>query len=129
MKSNIHKIVVIFDADYGPNLGSLEKDFHIWIKKSEANDETIKNYMSLREAQGLDPLAHGITHFDDSSLNPGLLECIWDHHGDFAHDPPLSEIKIIGLELNSSVSELIKNFQFEVTSSTEGEFTVINMEK
>ncbi len=64
----------------------------------------------------MNPLAHGVTKFDGTELTPDLLESIWDHHGEFAHDPPLSRMKIIGLNLDKQLTDLLEEYDLEMCS-------------
>lgn len=121
-----HKIAVVFDPTFGDLLCSLAKAVHVWITHSPINDEAIRKYLDQNDfdCDG-DPLASGITKFDGSEITSDLLESIWDHHGDFAHDPPLSEMRIIGLTPDQSLLDLLLEFGFEIVSREPDEFTVV----
>lgn len=109
-------IVVVFDPDFGERLCALTDEFHVWVTSSEPNDEAIKNHMIQRRQQGIDPLAHGVTKFYGTELTSDLLESIWDHHGEFADDPPLSRMRMIGLKLDKQLTDLLEDYDFEVCS-------------
>jgi hypothetical protein len=115
-----HKIAVVFDPSCGDKLSELMKKFHVWVTRSENNDEVIKRYIEQLES---DPMPHGITKFEGTELTPELLENIWDHHGEFAHDPPLSEMIFIGLELQESTIDLLEDFGFKINSHGNGEIS------
>jgi hypothetical protein len=125
-----HEIAVVFDPDFGDKLCELTDKFHCWVTSSEANDQAIKSHMKQRCQQGMNPLAHGVTEFEGTELTSSLLEDIWDHHGEFSHDPPLSKMKIIGLKLDKRLTDLLEDYDFEVPS-TEGtmEFEVVAREE
>ena len=49
------------------------------------------------------------------------LELVEDHHGEFAHDPPLSEVLIVGLDPTNAVLGVLREWGFiEIQSSVEG---------
>lgn len=120
-----HKIVVVFDPNFGEKLCSLTDQFHVWVTCSKSNDQAIKNYTAQRCKKGIDPLAHGVTYFEGTELTPDLLESIWDHHGEYAHEPPLSEMKIIGLELDKALVDLLEVNDFNVRSHSHREIDVV----
>jgi hypothetical protein len=120
-----HKIAVVFDPEFGERLCTLTENIHVWTISSQTNDKAIKAYMSQRRSRGDDPLAHGITEFEGTDLTPELMETIWDHHGEFTHDPPLSEMMIIGLSLRQPMIDLLYEYGFEIVSCEHGDFTVI----
>ena len=49
------------------------------------------------------------------------LELVEDHHGEFAHDPPSSEVLIVGLEPTGAVFGVLREWGFiEIQSRAEG---------
>jgi hypothetical protein len=114
-----HKIAVIFDVDFGMALLELADEMYVWVASSEKNDAAVKAYASqVGISKGVnDPLSSGVTKFEGVTMTPALLDTIWEHHGEYAHEPPLAEMKVIGLALDKHIIEMFEEFDFEVKSS------------
>ncbi len=119
-----HKIAVVFDPEYGVELLKLATEMHVWAINSEKNYDVFRDQGSIPYIES-DPLATGITIFEGTELTPDLLDSIWDHHGEYAHEPPLSEMKIVGLELDKDLVDLLEDYDFNVCSHSDGEFVVV----
>ncbi len=119
-----HKIAVVFDPEYGVELLKFAKEMHVWAINSEKNNDVFRAQGSI-PYNDCDPLATGITIFEGSEMTAGFLDTICEHHGEFAHEPPLSEMKIIGLELGKDLVVLLEEYDFNVCSHSDGEFDVV----
>ncbi len=119
------KIAVVFDPDFGEKLCPLFEKFHVWVTFSKSNDQAINKYLAQKRKE-IGPLAHGITQFEETELTPDLLDEIWEHHGEYSQDPPLSAMKIIGLELDRAIVDLLEEYDFKVCSHSAGEFDVVD---
>ena len=119
-----HKIAVVFDPEYGVELLKLAKEMHVWAINSEKNNDVFRAQGSIPYNDS-DPLATGITIFEGSEMTSDFLDTICEHHGEFAHEPPLSEMKIIGLDLDKALVELLEEYDYIVCSNSDREFEVV----
>ena len=102
-----HWVAVVFDEDARNFLTSLAQRCHVWLVASDKNTDSARLYWD-RAAPVEDALASGVTVFERKEGQPAaalatVLELIEDHHGEFAHDPPLNEVLIVGLEPRDAV--------------------------
>ena len=126
-----HRIAVVFDGSFGDRLQSLARKLHVWIMKSPENEAAVQKYAAtVAQTPDEDPLGRdsGVTIFDGNELTEGLVESIWDHHGEFAHDPPLSAVIVIGKEASQSEESVLAAYGFQVIERQEGAFTAVAAE-
>ncbi|MBN9682351.1 MULTISPECIES: hypothetical protein [unclassified Corallococcus] len=103
-----HKVGIVVDPGFGDRVAELARVFHVWVVESRENTPVIQGIWKsgLVEAAA-DPLAVGVTSFatfEGESLEEMCARIADDvnvHHGEFAHDPPWSEIEVFGGKLTS----------------------------
>jgi len=122
-----YRIALVFDKFYGEKLFDLAENLYVWIIGSETNRKYVKDYWDTHPAnESIDPatggrcfrlnLDKGVTMMEDVStpFDSELLDDLWDHHGMYAHDPPLSEILVIGLPFTDDVKRTIDDYGLSV---------------
>jgi hypothetical protein len=120
------KVGLIVDRNFGPRIARLAQSFHVWAIESPANTRFIREFWkSESQTSERYPLATGITSFvagDNESPEQACARIAGDvnqHHGEFAHDLPWSELQVFGVELSEIVREVFKEIgatTFEPTS-------------
>lgn len=107
------KVGIVVERNFGERLAALARSFHIWVIKSPVNTPFIKEYWSGEpQSPAHDPLASGITSFTpDDNESPEdacarIAGDVEDHHGEFAQDPPWSEIEVFGVKLSDRLREV-----------------------
>jgi len=121
----MYRIVLVVDEHFGCKLLELVHTGYVWIVQSGDND-----LWTERVTEGLpdtdDPLTQGVSSFvreqneSTESLVIRVLDMIDEHHGEFAHEPPWSEVQVIGMELTDTVVEASRAYgvtQCETTRS------------
>ena len=101
------------DRNLGEGLATLARSFHVWVVESPSNTPAIQRFWTMDR---LDPNAglidRGITSF---AANEGesveemcvrIAEDIDEHHGEFAHDPPWTEIEVFGVPLSKRLEDV-----------------------
>ena len=134
---SLYRIVLVFDKNYGEKLLDLASNHYVWIIGSEINFKYARHYWETYPAEEyIDPeteirgiqedLDKGITVLEDISVpfDNELLDMLWDHHGIYAHDPPLSEILVIGLPLTDNVKHTINDYDLSTIAQGDGWFLV-----
>jgi len=115
-----HRVSVVFDKDFGSALTELAERSHVWLVDSPANSRAAAEVEHRRKV-GADALEEGVTVFRAPAGPPpvaldALLELIEDHHGEYAHDPPVDEILVIGLTPNEQLHAVLGEWGYFVAS-------------
>ena len=126
MSNNFHEIALIFDSEFGDKFRPISDHMHVWLVKSSANEAAFLAYSqrAVPDGDDEDDLSSGVTMFAKPKLDETLLETIWDHHGEYAHQPPLTRITVIGLEPNQQTLAMFGQYDFVFKKSVEGGFVV-----
>lgn len=130
-----HRVALVFDREYGKKLYDLADTMHTWIIGTRINRYYVERYWQDHPSeQGYDEehgvvwkkidLDHGVTLMEDEneSFSTELLGDIDNHHGEYAHDPPLSEILVIGLPLTDEVMAVIEDYELTIEDKNENSF-------
>ena len=101
------KVGLILDRNFGPRIDGLAQTFHVWVVESPTNKPFIQRFWQSGQSDiHSDPLELGITSFGAYEDEPPEATCarlaadLDEHHGDFAREPPWSEIEVFGARLN-----------------------------
>ena len=132
-----YQIALVFDHMYGDKLFNLADKMYTWIIGSKENYSAAKRYWdkfplkkTFDSVTGcfyteMD-LDKGVTVMENIStpFDCELLNDIWDHHGKYAHSPPLTEILIIGLPLTDQVRMTLDEYGLKIISQKDDWFVV-----
>lgn len=109
------KVGLVVDRNFGQRVAALARSFHVWIIESPGNTPFIKAFWNGEpQSPDGDPLASGITSFtadDKESPEDACARIAGDvdeHHGEFAQDPPWSELEVFGVKLSDKLMEAFK---------------------
>jgi hypothetical protein len=124
-----YKIGLVVDRKFGERLSELARSFHVWAVESPDNTPVIQRVWEI-ECSGIaaDPLGPGITSFEASELESPEDMCariasdLDEHHGEFAHDPPWSEIEVFGVKLSVGLQDVFEDFGATVFEPTHDGF-------
>lgn len=113
MSSHSYKIGIVVDRNFGGRIPELARSFHIWVVESPDNIAVIHRFWKTERAEpGADPLGPGITSFRAGDLESPEEICariageVDEHHGEFAHAPPWSEIEVYGVALSTRLQDI-----------------------
>lgn len=126
MASPPYRVGLIVDRNFGDRISDLARAFHVWVIASPRNSPVIRAFWN-GQSRGHDEdlLASGITSFDATDQESPEDSCVRmaseldEHHGEFSHDPPWSEIAVFGAKLSASVKNAFAEIgatSFESTS-------------
>jgi hypothetical protein len=98
---------LVVDRNFGDRLAELARSFHVWVVESPANTPVIQRIWNNEpSASAGDQLGAGVTSFVANEKEFPEAICariagdLEEHHGEFAHDPPWSEIEVFGVKLS-----------------------------
>ena len=120
-----HLVAIVFDEHASVGLSALADRCHVWLVESEENQKAAQSYWARANPVD-DELASGVTIFARGAelLEQALemaLELVEDHHGEFAHDPPVNEVLVVGSEPTDALLGVLREWGFtEIQSSAEG---------
>jgi hypothetical protein len=106
-----HKVGLVVDRRFGNRLLDLERSIHLWVVESPANSVIVQQIWSTEESSRKDDLSSGVTSFQASDSESPEETCLRiasdldEHHGEFGHNPPWSEIEVFGTELTPSLRQ------------------------
>jgi len=111
-----HRVAVVFDEHSSVLLPPLASRCHVWLADSDENQAAAKEYWGRAEPVD-DELASGVTTFTREERLPEdaldvALELIEDHHGEFAHDPAVDEVLVIGLKPTEAVISVLRDWGY-----------------
>lgn len=119
------KVGLVVDRSFGSRIDALARSFHVWVVASPSNKPFIQRFwQSEQPAIGADPLDLGITSFEAAeSESPEetcarITEELDEHHGEFAQEPPWSEIEVLGACLTPRLRQAFESIgatSFEAT--------------
>lgn len=125
-----HLVAIVVDPHYGDALKALAGSHHVWVVRSLANDRATWSVWSVGVSGAEDdPMGPGATLFDaipgesrESMCERIALE-VQEHHGEFGHDPPWSEIRVIGVSVDPNLEELFRDIGAQSVVVSEDGFT------
>jgi hypothetical protein len=119
-----HKVILVFDRAFGERLVEMAQKNYVWIIGSPANEIAVRKYAStVRWSEGEDPLGSGVTTFESAEINEPFMENLWEHHGEYSHNPPLSEIVVIGASLTKTAADAWSEYGFIISQQERDGFT------
>lgn len=118
-----HKVGLVVDQGFGDRVAELARAFHVWVVDSRENTPVIQRVWKsgLVEA-AVDPLAVGVTSFaalegeSPEAMCARIAGAVDEHHGEFAHDPPWTEIEVFGVKLTAALQDVFE--ELEATACT-----------
>jgi hypothetical protein len=114
MNPRPQRVAVVLDPEFGDKLMELATSVHVWAVDSQANkaaaDRYVRGLKDRNPCEGEIKLT--LTIFSREELDSGFLETLEDHHGEYAQDPPWSEIEVFGGSLVKSTQELLEEWGF-----------------
>jgi hypothetical protein len=111
----MYRIALVVDESFGRRVIELAKEVYVWLVQSKENDRWASAALEL-SSDSEDPLLRGVSTFaraggeQTDDLIVSLLELIDDHHGEFAHDPPWSEIDVIGAAVTPKIEDAARKY-------------------
>jgi hypothetical protein len=104
-----HRVGLVLDRKFGNRVQALSERMHVWMVDSEANRRSAEIiWAATKNADSRDPLEHGVTLFDSpegqtpEEMILNIIDTILEHHSEWEHDPPISELEIHGAPDNET---------------------------
>ncbi len=108
-----YKVGLVVDRRFGARISAVARSFHVWVVESQENTPVIQEvWRSERSEPESDPLGRGVTSFGASEQESPEEICarivgdVDEHHNEFAHDPPWSEIEVFGVKLSPRLQDV-----------------------
>lgn len=113
MSSQAYRVGLVVDRRFGDRILKLFRHFHLWVVRSPINSPAIAKAWAASGPSD-DQLEQGVTSFlageteTPHQMCERIAETIDEHHGEFAHDPPWSEIEVFGAFLTERLREVFR---------------------
>ena len=112
----LHEVAIVVDRDFGAKLSKLTQQYHVWIVESSANTPAIQDEWAKEPGDpSTDPLGPGATAFEaapDETLQAMCARIAYqveEHHGEHGHQPPWSEVRVLGTSLDPYLEKVFRN--------------------
>ncbi len=114
MSETQHPVAIVLDPAYGDRVAALATKMHVWMCESPANIDAARRFWEGESKDESDPLATGITTFrpiagaSPEEVCAAILNDVEEHHGEYAHEPPLSAVLVVGARALSPLKEALE---------------------
>ncbi len=130
MTAQNNKVGIVVDRNFGSRIPELARLFHVWVVESPRNTPVIQQFWETTERASpeADPFEDGITSFEAEEMESAqemcerIAEDVDNHHGEFAHDPPWSEIEVYGVSLDEHLRKVFEELGATLISPTSDGF-------
>jgi hypothetical protein len=116
---NPHRVAIVVDPDFATRLEGIAGRVHVWIAATVSNRAAAKRYWESHPTPiGAAALEAGVTTFDvDASQSAddwcsAILSTVEEHHGEYSHVPPVSELEIYGTTPTPTLRSALEEFGF-----------------
>ncbi|WP_147443901.1 hypothetical protein [Corallococcus sicarius] len=129
MQTPLHKVGIVVDQNFGDRVADLARVFHVWVVESRDNTPGIQRVWEdgMVDAAA-DPLAVGVTSFaavegeSPETMCARIAGDVDEHHNEFAHEPPWSEIEVFGGKLTATLRDIFEELGATACVPTEEGF-------
>ena len=116
-KRQRHRVAIVVDRNFGERLRELSRHCHVWACKTPDNLHVAVQLWA--EKSGGYSFEAGVTIFNVSAEATPEAMCrdiLWTvdlHHGEYSHDPPWSEIEVVGAALTPPLRAGLEDYGVE----------------
>ena len=112
-----HRVAIVFEEHAHALLSTLAARCHVWLVESDENRKAAQDFWQ-RSKPVEDELTSGVTTFTRQVRSPEgalevVLELVEDHHGEFAHDPRVDEVLVVGIEATEAVLGVLSEWGYD----------------
>ena len=113
--SDVHRVGLVVDTEFGSSIFALAARMHVWVIDSPTNRVDAETIWSRKSADAAKHLEVGVTLFQSPMGTPpdivvgDILDTIMDHHSEWAHDPPMAELDIYGVPDTDSAAATLSS--------------------
>jgi hypothetical protein len=121
---SLHRVAIVVDPAFGDQLDALAARVHVWVADTVVNRSAAERVRAAGAPPGLES---GVTTFKvDATQTPehwcaAIIGTVEEHHGEFGHDPPVSEFEVYGMPPTPSLQAAFAEYGFdEFEPTTDG---------
>ena len=124
-------VAVVWDAEFGERLLDVAARFDTWVVPSSINRATVESVW--RTAQESPPATRELTIWsrpksaDELQDWLSILFDIENHHGEHAHQPPVTVLEIFGGELTAAAKTALGEYGYRTLELTPSGFRATRM--
>lgn len=122
-QSIVHRVGLVLDREFGNKVLALSDRMHVWMIDSPTNRAAAEVvWAGNREGDPRNPLEHGVTLFKSTTgrtpeeIVVEIMDTISDHHSEWEHDPPMSELEIHGASDTDAFSSALASVGMVVSA-------------
>ena len=111
------RVTLLVDLAAGVTAEAAAETDDVWLVDSPSNQATAETHWAKSH-----PPAGSLTTFKAYGASPDewaaeILEAIEEHHGQFAQDPPFTQLQIVGCEASERLTSALRGIGFGVAES------------
>jgi len=116
MNNKLHKVALVFELNFDKDLENLSSRLHVWLLDTPENRKKAEQIWERDYSKN--SLEKGITLFsayenetlEDACIN--IMETIFEHHGEYAHSPPMTVLEVYGLSISNRIKQDLEKYGF-----------------
>jgi hypothetical protein len=114
---------IVLDPFFGDRLGQLVARLDTWVVSSAVNRIAVEELRRAKSEGGRQlTLWSGEPSLDETQRWASILFDVESHHGEFAHDPPVSVLEVFGAEPTSLARAALEEYGYVVVEPTQAGF-------
>ena len=123
-----YRVALVFDEFGAQRISKLAEHCHVWAIESDDNERAARRIWDGQnsDSNGI-TMDRGVTLFSPIGASVvdslrAMIELIEEHHGAYAHDPPVNELIVSGLSLTDDVKSILRQWGYESIGARDGCF-------
>ena len=119
-------VVIVLDPAFGDRILEVGRHNDVWIAPSEVNRDAANRLWKLVESEPSPPLVSMWSAPRTGATEAewlGILQDIEMHHGEYAHDPVVTRLRIIGVAPEPHSIAALREYGYTRIESETGGFT------
>jgi hypothetical protein len=118
-----YAVAIVLDPSFGDRLAHIAARLDTWVVPSGLNRIAVEELWRAKSEGG-----HQLTLWssepssDEAQRWSSILFDVENHHGEFAHDPPVSILEVFGAEPTSLARAALEEYGYVVVEPTQAGF-------
>lgn len=128
---SIHTVGIVVDRNFGDQLLEIARRIHVWVCDTPGNWPVVERLSQMQQPGEWNEW--GATIFrvgDDESPEDmviHILSAVNQHHNQYSHDPPWSQIEVYGVAPTKNVREALQEYGVDDFRETPGGFICVRV--
>jgi hypothetical protein len=118
-----HRVVIVVGGGFADEVRRISAECHVWAVRTPEHEAAFSEHRPRSSAAWNE---RGITLFNGGGDSPeqeliDVFGTVYEHHGEYSHDPSLDEVEALGAAPSAEVREALAAYGFaHVAASRDG---------